>query len=178
MSINGVWQLTQLTLTYCRASGTSAGARCVPRRASAERARPRPSLTRPTRPSRSAFVKGGLAAFAAANPQLTVNIAVKPGKAPTLIARYADGTGKHVDVKREDAAGVALAAARLRDAATATVRHFRRPVITRRPTVQGVWGPDVVHAPVVLRTAAAPTAATSAGHAAAAAAASAAAAPA
>lgn len=115
------------------------------------------------------FIKEELAPFAAANPWLSIEVVSKQGKAPTLIAEYrefwrtrdafvrglphanapplaVDGTGKHVDVKNKPAKHILEVARELRDGTTATVRKLMKPVVTARPSVQGVWGPDVSHA--------------------------------
>jgi hypothetical protein len=114
------------------------------------------------------FIKEELTPFAAANPWLSIEVVSKQGKAPTLIAEYrefwassfrrpngvsrkkrptaVDGTGKHVDVKNKPAKHILEVARELRDGTTATVRKLMKPVVTARPSVQGVWGPDVSHA--------------------------------
>jgi hypothetical protein len=67
--------------------------------------------------STSDFVAAHLPTFRAANPQLAVETLIKPGKHPTLDGAYLNGTRRSVPVRNTPAAGVAAAAAELRDAA-------------------------------------------------------------
>lgn len=50
----------------------------------------------------------------------------------------------------------------MRDTGSGRVRSLRPPVVTKRPSVQGVWDPSIVYESFELREAAAPGGATSA----------------
>lgn len=120
------------------------------------------------------FLQTVLPKFAASNAQLEVEVLLRPQKAPTLTAVYgmccsvvnatgfwrspndtyaADGTSKVVDVKRRDANYINTVAQRLRDATTATIRDLAKPVISPRPSVQGVWSADLSYPSFTLREA-------------------------
>lgn len=130
MSVNGVWQLEKLTLRYCKSSGSSAGVR--------------------------ELLRNGAAAFAERNPHLKIEAVQEPMKAPRVIGRYRDGTRKEIDVKNKAPAEVAGVMQRLRNAATASRRSFRKPVQGGTPSVQGVWDPSITYAGFALREARVP----------------------
>mmetsp|Transcript_11740 Transcript_11740/g.27979 ORF Transcript_11740/g.27979 Transcript_11740/m.27979 type:complete len:129 (+) Transcript_11740:134-520(+) len=116
MCTRGVWQLQELTLRYCRASGSSAGVR--------------------------EFLREGLVEFARANPQLKVRTVVKPNRHPIAVGDYLNGNTKVVDLKNRGVDDVGLVAQRLRDDAGRKVQRHHVPVVSEVPSVQGVWDPS------------------------------------
>jgi len=125
MSVNGVLQLERLVLSYCRASGASAGVRDA--------------------------LRGDVARFALAHASVAVSAEVSASRAPRAIAHYRDGTRREIDLKNRDAASVGGVLRRLRDSATGARRSFRRPVATHVPSVQGVWDPSITYTGFTLR---------------------------
>ena len=77
-------------------------------------------------------------------------------RAPALLSpvslRAGDGTIKPVDLRNKDAAAVAAVVAAMRDTATGRVRKFRQPVVSRTPSVQGVWDPSNTYEEFELRS--------------------------
>lgn len=120
MSLNGVRQLERLTLRFCKASGASAGVRNVIR-------------------------KEDLSRFAAENSAVRVATTVVASQAPRAVAVYLDGSKKEIDLKNQTADEIGLVMRRLRDAATAKRRSFRKPVQTTTPTVQGLWDASITY---------------------------------
>jgi hypothetical protein len=127
MSVNGVLQLEKLVLSFCKASGASAGVRA--------------SLAAPA----------GVARFALENASVAVSAEVAPSRAPRAIAHYRDGTRREIDLKNRGAAAVGAVLRKLRDSATGARRSFRKPVATHVPSVQGVWDPSITYKGFELR---------------------------
>ena len=77
-------------------------------------------------------------------------------RAPALLSpvslRAGDGTIKPGDLRTKDAAAVAAVVAAMRDTATGRVRKFRQPVVSRTPSVQGVWDPSNTYEEFELRS--------------------------
>jgi len=113
MSIRGVWQLSSVTLRFCKAGGSSAGVR--------------------------EYIGGELRGWAAAHGEVAVSVVHGAGRHPTATGAYRDGSAKVVDLRNRRAAEVAAVLAAMRDTATGRVRKFRHPVLSRVPSVQGVW---------------------------------------
>ena len=128
--IRGALQLTSLTVRFCKSSGSSAGVRNL-------------------------LLNDRIAAFAAGAPSATVAVRELPMRAPFVSARWADGSGKIVDVKNRTAAEIERVLRRLRDAASGARRGFGKPVTTASgsPSVQGVWDPSITYAGFAIREA-------------------------
>lgn len=97
------------------------------------------------------YIQDFLPQYAADNSWLRIKVIARAHKAPTLTAEYRDGTAKTVDVKKRPPNQVAAMAKGLCDSTTATIRHLARPVVTPRPSVQGVWSPDMAFTTFTLR---------------------------
>ncbi len=55
---------------------------------------------------------------------------------------------------------VAAVATKLRDSATAILKHYNKPVVTSIPSIQGVWDPSVTYEGFQLREGKIPTSTT------------------
>lgn len=120
MSLRGVIQLERLILSFCKASGSSAGVR-------------------------DALLVPGFTRFALENASVSVVTQNCPSRAPRAIALYRDGTRREIDLKNRDVSAVLTTMHRLRDSATGARRSFKKPVQSHVPSVQGVWDPSVTY---------------------------------
>ncbi|PSC67376.1 54S ribosomal mitochondrial [Micractinium conductrix] len=121
MSRRGVWQLRRLLVHYCDQGGSSRGTR--------------------------EFVETMMPQFAADNPQLAVEAAVRRGQHPGLLAEYLNKTTRHVDTKNAPAEEVLRQAVYLRSSlgrkASLQVKQRTR---SSTPSIQGAWSHEVQEA--------------------------------
>mmetsp|Transcript_2710 Transcript_2710/g.7462 ORF Transcript_2710/g.7462 Transcript_2710/m.7462 type:complete len:118 (+) Transcript_2710:1-354(+) len=115
MAARGVGQLRSLTVSLCRHSGSSRGAR--------------------------AFVEELLPRFREAFPGVEVTEQLRPGRHPYLSGEYVNGKTRVVGVKNADAASIRAAAERLGTSlGMRKAPQGRRS--TRHPSVQGPWAAE------------------------------------
>ena len=123
MSIRGVTQLTKLTVRYCRHSGSSVGVR--------------------------EHLQDKLIDWCNQHPMVNVSAEVKSGRHPVLVAKYLNGKERVVGVKNLSAAEVDKHMTLLRNSiglkttGRGLKNRLNRPVISSRPSIQGVWTDDV-----------------------------------
>ncbi|DBA03545.1 TPA: hypothetical protein N0F65_011446 [Lagenidium giganteum] len=118
MATKGVWQLQKLTIRYCQYGGSS---RYVRQLLADER-----------------FLR-----FVEENPQVQFQTELKGARHPVLIGDYITNERKVVDVKNQDEKFVLQMMQRLRDTSGRKMTKMKRPVISKRPSVQGIWQPDI-----------------------------------
>mmetsp|Transcript_13435 Transcript_13435/g.18378 ORF Transcript_13435/g.18378 Transcript_13435/m.18378 type:complete len:120 (-) Transcript_13435:224-583(-) len=117
MSLRGVWQLTNLTLHYCRIGGSSRGMRD--------------------------FIESELPKFREANPQLNVKVKQKNGHHPVLYGEFVHGNTKEVTVRNEDIAEIQRQINFLRNQYGMPVVKLKTRNRTKRPSIQGMWTPEL-----------------------------------
>ncbi|OQR84218.1 hypothetical protein ACHHYP_13716 [Achlya hypogyna] len=117
MATRGVWQLEKLTIRYCQYGGSS---RYV-----------REMLKDPR------FLN-----FVAENPQVTFSTELKGNRHPVLIGDYITKEQKVCDVKNQEIPFVMKMIQRMRDTSGRKMTKVNAPVISKRPTIQGIWQPD------------------------------------
>jgi len=86
-----------------------------------------------------------LTAFALANPQLAIDAKAHANRAPRVVGEYIDGSTRVVDVKNKSSTEIAIIVQRARDSASGIGKKYTKPVITKSPSVQGVWDPSVTY---------------------------------
>jgi hypothetical protein len=109
------------------------------------------------------FIKNGLVEFARENPQIAISTTQGPNRHPVVFGSYStcfnatsskisvsdmilpagDGTTKEIDVKNKTSADVRAVFDKMRNSACGRVRDLRKPVISRNPSIQGIWTPSV-----------------------------------
>ena len=123
MSIRGVTQLSKLTVRYCRHSGSSVGVR--------------------------EHLQNRLIDWCNEHPTVNVASEVKSGGHPVLIAKYLNGNERVVGVKNLSATEIKKHMTLLRNSiglkttGRGLQNRLNRPVISRRPSIQGAWTDDV-----------------------------------
>ena len=123
MSIRGVTQLTNLTVRYCRHSGSSVGVR--------------------------EHLQDKLISWCNEHPMVNVSAEVKSGRHPVLIAKYLNGNERVVGVKNLSSEEIDKHMTLLRNSiglkttGRGLKNRLNRPVISSRPSIQGVWTDDV-----------------------------------
>ncbi|KAH7488394.1 hypothetical protein PRIC1_007490 [Phytophthora ramorum] len=118
MATKGVWQLKQVTIRYCQHGGSS---RHVRQLLGDER-----------------FLK-----FVEANPQVQFETELKGARHPVLIGDYVTNERKVSDIKNQDIPFILDQLERLRNSSGRKMTHIKKPVISKRPTIQGIWQPDL-----------------------------------
>lgn len=110
--IRGVSQLQRLVVRYCPHGGSSRGAR--------------------------AFVFEEFAKFAEANPAVECRSELGRGKHPCVRGSYVWGEEKVLDAKNQSSDEVRRLAEVLRDSSGRKMLRFEKPVVSARPSIQGV----------------------------------------
>ncbi|KAE9039080.1 hypothetical protein PR003_g5736 [Phytophthora rubi] len=118
MATKGVWQLKQVTIRYCQHSGSS---RYVRQLLGDER-----------------FVK-----FVEENPQVQFETELKGARHPVLIGDYVTNDQKVTDIKNQDIPFILTQLERLRNSSGRKMTRIKKPVFTKRETIQGIWQPDL-----------------------------------
>ncbi|KAE8906105.1 hypothetical protein PF005_g8162 [Phytophthora fragariae] len=118
MATKGVWQLKQVTIRYCQHSGSS---RYVRQLLGDER-----------------FVK-----FVQENPQVQFETELKGARHPVLIGDYVTNDQKVTDIKNQDIPFILSQLERLRNSSGRKMTRIKKPVFTKRETIQGIWQPDL-----------------------------------
>ena len=110
--IRGVPQLQRLVVRYCPHGGSSRGAR--------------------------AFVFEEFAKYAEANPAVECRSELGRGKHPCVRGSYVWGEEKVLDAKNQSSDEVRRLAEVLRDSSGRKMLRFEKPVVSARPSIQGV----------------------------------------
>ncbi|KAG7402099.1 39S ribosomal protein L43, mitochondrial [Phytophthora boehmeriae] len=118
MATKGVWQLKQVTIRYCQHGGSS---RYVRQLLTDER-----------------FLN-----FVKENPQVQFETELKGARHPILIGDYITDERKVTDVKNQDIPFIMKQLERLRNTSGRKMTHMKKPIISKRPTIQGIWQPDL-----------------------------------
>ena len=118
MATHGIKQLSSLTIKYCGLGGSS---RYI-----------RPFLTS------DAFKQ-----FAQENPTVTINIIKRNNRHPFLLAQYVKGWDKQICVKNEQDESIMKQIMNLNNSSGRKLKRFKKPVITKQVSVQGVWTPQL-----------------------------------
>ncbi|CEG40921.1 Mitochondrial/chloroplast ribosomal protein 36a [Plasmopara halstedii] len=118
MATKGVWQLKQVTIRYCQHSGSS---RYVRQLLSDDR-----------------FHK-----FVEENPQVHFKTELKGARHPILVGEYVTNQRKVSDIKNQDINFIMKQLQRLRDSSGRKMTHIKKPVISKRISVQGIWQPTL-----------------------------------
>ena len=120
--IRGQVQLQELSFRFCKSSGSSSGFRAV-------------------------LLGPELSGFAAQFPGVGVRVREAPMRAPSVTARWRDGSSKVIGLKNGTSRDVVGVIARLRDAASGARRSFKKPVTAASGSVsvQGVWDPSITY---------------------------------
>ncbi|KAL3674443.1 hypothetical protein V7S43_000394 [Phytophthora oleae] len=118
MATKGVWQLKQVTIRYCQHGGSS---RHVRQLLGDER-----------------FLK-----FVEENPQVQFDTELKGARHPILIGDYVTNQRKVSDIKNQDIPFILKQLERLRNSSGRKMTPIKKPVNSKRPTIQGIWQPDL-----------------------------------
>ncbi|TDH68946.1 hypothetical protein CCR75_000960 [Bremia lactucae] len=118
MATKGVWQLKQVTIRYCQHSGSS---RYVRQLLADER-----------------FHK-----FVEENPQVQFETELKGARHPILVGDYITNQRKVADVKNQEIPFILKQLERLRNSSGRKMTLIKKPVFSKRPTIQGIWQPDL-----------------------------------
>eukprot|EP01129_Flabellula_baltica_P000985 TRINITY_DN10909_c0_g1_i1.p1 TRINITY_DN10909_c0_g1~~TRINITY_DN10909_c0_g1_i1.p1 ORF type:complete len:123 (-),score=30.75 TRINITY_DN10909_c0_g1_i1:43-411(-) len=83
--------------------------------------------------------------FKEKNPNIDVTIEHKGNKHPHVFGEYADGKTLHFCVKNENCMEVYQKIERLRKRTSRnrSLGNFKDVHVTRKPSIQGVWNPDL-----------------------------------
>jgi large subunit ribosomal protein L43 len=117
MATRGVWQLQKLTIRYCQYGGSSRYVRELLKH-----------------PSFFDFVRE--------NSHVEFHTEVKANKHPILVGDYITNERKVCDVKNQDIPFLMKQIQRLRDTSGRKMTKINAPIISKRPTIQGIWQPD------------------------------------
>lgn len=117
MCTRGVWQLKTLVVRYCPIGGSSSGTR--------------------------EYIRSGLLEFAGKNPQLEVKTILGKGKHPVMEGRYVWGVNKVVDLRNKNPKQIQELVDLLRNTSGHKVTQFKVPVVAKRPSLQGLWQPNL-----------------------------------
>ncbi|KAF1793975.1 Thioredoxin-like fold [Phytophthora cactorum] len=75
--------------------------------------------------------------FVEENPQVHFETELKGARHPILIGDYVS------DIKNQDIPFVMKQLERLRNSSGRKMTHIKKPVISKRQTIQGIWQPDL-----------------------------------
>ncbi|KAG5192450.1 thioredoxin-like protein [Tribonema minus] len=119
MATRGVMQLQRIHIRYCDWGGSSQGMRD--------------------------FIGRELVAFAKAVPHCEIITEVRRNRHPIIRADYLTGIPKTLGVKNEAPSAIRDFLHRLRTTTGRKQRRFDKPVVSRLPSVQGAWDPEVAY---------------------------------
>lgn len=89
----------------------------------------------------SSFIRNSLPKFAAAHPQIEINVSPRPRKHPVIIGHYINGREKAVCVRNLQKEQILKKAELLRDASGEKLKRVTKPVSSIQESVRGVWSP-------------------------------------
>lgn len=89
----------------------------------------------------SSFITNSLQKFAAAHPQIEINVSPRPRKHPVIIGHYINGREKAVCVRNLQKEQILKKAELLRDASGEKLKRVTKPVTSIKESVRGVWSP-------------------------------------
>lgn len=89
----------------------------------------------------SSFIRNSLPKFAAAHPQIEINVSPRPRKHPVVIGHYINGREKAICVRNLEKEQVLKKAELLRDASGEKLKRVTKPVSSIKESVRGVWSP-------------------------------------
>ncbi|KAE8451573.1 hypothetical protein EG329_003646 [Mollisiaceae sp. DMI_Dod_QoI] len=89
----------------------------------------------------NSFIRNSLQKFAAAHPQIEINVSPRPRKHPVIIGHYINGREKAVCVRNLQKEQILKKAELLRDASGEKLKRVTKPVISIKESVRGVWSP-------------------------------------
>ncbi|KAF1330890.1 hypothetical protein FI667_g2587, partial [Globisporangium splendens] len=81
--------------------------------------------------------------FVKENPQVKFQTELKGARHPVLIGDYITNDRKVCDVKNQDIDFVMKQLERMRNSSGRKMTAMKKPVISKRPTIQGIWQPDL-----------------------------------
>eukprot|EP00700_Malawimonas_jakobiformis_P001195 EC720678.1.p1 GENE.EC720678.1~~EC720678.1.p1 ORF type:complete len:125 (+),score=16.90 EC720678.1:66-440(+) len=122
MSKNGIIQLKNLVVFYCKHSGSSRGVR-------------------------SFLETERLTKFAEEHPSVVVEATERPGRHPFLKGLYLNGFEKTIPLRNMDEKEVERRIAMMRDTAGHVVKRNGPGVFTKHPSIQGVTHMDIGSVP-------------------------------
>ncbi|KUJ21890.1 mitochondrial ribosomal protein-like protein subunit L51 [Mollisia scopiformis] len=89
----------------------------------------------------NSFIANSLQKFAAAHPQIEINVSPRPRKHPVIIGHYINGREKAVCVRNLQKEQILKKAELLRDASGEKLKKVTKPVTSIKESVRGVWSP-------------------------------------
>ncbi|CZR57095.1 probable mitochondrial ribosomal protein, large subunit [Phialocephala subalpina] len=89
----------------------------------------------------NSFISNTLQKFAAAHPQIEINVSPRPRKHPVIIGHYINGREKAVCVRNLQKEQILKKAELLRDASGEKLKRVTKPVSSIKESVRGVWSP-------------------------------------
>jgi large subunit ribosomal protein L43 len=89
----------------------------------------------------SSFIRNSLQKFAAAHPQIEINVSPRPRKHPVIIGHYINGREKAICVRNLQKEQILKKAELLRDASGEKLKRVTKPVSSIKDSVRGVWSP-------------------------------------
>ncbi|KAL5612596.1 hypothetical protein BROUX41_004309 [Berkeleyomyces rouxiae] len=87
------------------------------------------------------FIKSKLSAFAAANPEVEIEVSPRPGKHPVITGYYVNGKERSICVRNLQPDQILKKAQILRDATGEKNKRVSKPVTSITESVRGVWSP-------------------------------------
>ena len=89
------------------------------------------------------FIRTDLIEFAKKNPQVNCKVIEGYKKHPVMEGRYVWGVNKVCDLKNKNSKQVLELVTLLRNTSGHKVTHFKVPVYSKKPSIQGVWRPQI-----------------------------------
>ncbi|KAI9051401.1 hypothetical protein LZ554_004448 [Drepanopeziza brunnea f. sp. 'monogermtubi'] len=92
----------------------------------------------------NSFLRNSLAKFAAANPSIEICVSPRPNKHPVIIAHYLGSNlnrEKAICVRNLEKEQILKKAELLRDANGDKLKKIKKPVMSIKESVRGVWSP-------------------------------------
>ena len=122
-----------MVLSYCERGGSSKGVRCAPLRNAVTHCAASPSPS-----TRSNFLETMLVPFAEHNPQISIQVAIRPHRYPQVVAEYLVDKPKALSLKGLSAHQVSTRIQLLRDMRPLPLRKWDK-AFRSTPSVQGAW---------------------------------------
>eukprot|EP00741_Cyanophora_paradoxa_P019266 tig00000215_g18601.t1 len=113
----GVYQLSKLSVHYCKHGGSSAGMR--------------------------EYIAKHLVPFAEANPWLRIETQMKPNKHPHIIGTYVTGISMEDGCRNLSPEEIHEKVLAMRNKSSSKPPTLVNRVITKHPSIQGVWHPGL-----------------------------------
>jgi len=89
----------------------------------------------------NSFLRNSLQKFAAANPQIEMEVSPRPRRHPVIIGHYISGRQKAICVRNLQKEQILQKAELLRDASGEILKRVKKPVKSINESVRGVWSP-------------------------------------